>query len=229
MPTYTEANNDIQDTFYKAWLPRAVVYENVGGEKPLDEKEPYARPTVRHFTGGQDSLIGGLVGDTNEPNRPNVRRYRRTGLFTAQVFSILAAGLGSSSNKGNREYIYSLSAVENLPVSMPDTIWDYKEPVSPWTTEIPKITDAERFLFRAHRAVPKDVSIGDMVVDIWTAPVSFSEPAYILAQCVSDAFEGIRTRNDIWFRNVRIREIGSSRKVWFQTNVLADFEYTEVK
>jgi hypothetical protein len=43
------------------------------------------------------------------------------------------------------------------------------------------------------------------------------------------AFEGVTTSpGRIMFRNVRINEVGQDGQ-WFQVNVLADFEYDEVK
>ena len=147
MATYSEANDKIQKTFFDVWQPRVVIYESAEGSKPDDVTLTWARPTVQHFTGNQDSLIGGLVGDIGEPDRPNVRRYRRGGVFTAQIF----------------------------------------------------------------------VPIGKGLVE-----------GYELSNLVSDAFEGTSTPSDVWFRNVRLREIGPDGE-WFQTNVLADFEYTEIK
>jgi len=45
-----------------------------------------------------------------------------------------------------------------------------------------------------------------------------------LAKIAEDAFEGKTTINNIWFRNVRIIEVGVEGP-WYQANVLADFEY----
>lgn len=42
------------------------------------------------------------------------------------------------------------------------------------------------------------------------------------------AFEGRSTASGIWFRYVRADEVGPDG-VWFQTNVLASFEYDEVR
>ncbi len=50
----------------------------------------------------------------------------------------------------------------------------------------------------------------------------------VLSSIVRNAFEGKTTSKDIIFRNVSIREIGESEK-WFQTNVVAEFEYDEIK
>jgi len=48
-----------------------------------------------------------------------------------------------------------------------------------------------------------------------------------LAKVAADAFEG-QNNGDIWFRNVRINEIGPDGDR-FQTNVLIDFTYDEIK
>lgn len=47
-------------------------------------------------------------------------------------------------------------------------------------------------------------------------------------QAVLDAFEGIHTENGVWFRNVRVAEQGQSG-IWYKANVLADFEYDQLK
>ncbi|AAT69471.1 gp77 [Alphaproteobacteria phage PhiJL001] len=47
-----------------------------------------------------------------------------------------------------------------------------------------------------------------------------------LAKVAVDAFQGQSTPGGIWFRNVRLVEVGQDGK-WFQNNVVADFEYTE--
>lgn len=47
-----------------------------------------------------------------------------------------------------------------------------------------------------------------------------------LSKVCLDAFQGKSTPGGVWFRNVRLNEIGHDGD-WFQSNVLADFEYTE--
>lgn len=50
-----------------------------------------------------------------------------------------------------------------------------------------------------------------------------------LSEIVQGAFEGVRTSpGGVIFRAVNAVEIGKSKE-WFQTNVLAQFEYDEVK
>lgn len=49
------------------------------------------------------------------------------------------------------------------------------------------------------------------------------------AKVARDAYEGSATDSGIWFRRVRSREIGPEPGGWYQINVVADFEYDEVK
>ena len=49
-----------------------------------------------------------------------------------------------------------------------------------------------------------------------------------LTKIAADAFEGVDTPNGVWFRRVRVNHIGQTGE-WFQTNLLADFFYDEVK
>lgn len=55
--------------------------------------------------------------------------------------------------------------------------------------------------------------------------LTFAENAAIIAR---DAFEGVGTDSGIWFRNVRIQEIGLSG-AWYQMNVVIEFSYDEIR
>lgn len=52
--------------------------------------------------------------------------------------------------------------------------------------------------------------------------------AYELARVSANAYEGKSSPNGVWFRDVRIQEIGRDGD-WFQVNMLAEFEYYETK
>ena len=69
---------------------------------------------------------------------------------------------------------------------------------------------------------------GVVIVTINTPSGSGLSTAYALAKVVADAYEGVSSPNGVWFRNVRINELGRDG-TFFQTNVLIDFEYTEIK
>ena len=48
-----------------------------------------------------------------------------------------------------------------------------------------------------------------------------------LAKIAVDAFQGKKTAGGVNFTNVRLNEIGQDG-IWFQSNILADFDYCEV-
>jgi hypothetical protein len=49
-----------------------------------------------------------------------------------------------------------------------------------------------------------------------------------LPKVIQDAFEGVATASGVWFRDVTVNEIGPDGD-FFQTNIVAFFEYDEVK
>ena len=69
---------------------------------------------------------------------------------------------------------------------------------------------------------------GLVVVEIYSEPgkgLSQQDPLAIL---VLNAFEGQTTPGAVWFRNVRYNEVGRDGK-WNRVNVIADFEYDQIK
>jgi hypothetical protein len=51
---------------------------------------------------------------------------------------------------------------------------------------------------------------------------------YTLGKVVADAFEGKATPLQVWFRNVKLNEVGPSGE-WYQFNATMEFNYDEVK
>ena len=71
--------------------------------------------------------------------------------------------------------------------------------------------------------------IGIVVVQVFTPYGGGLTANDIFAKVAVDAFEGKSTAPDaVTFSNVRSNEIGQSGD-WFQTNVIAEFEYDEIK
>lgn len=68
---------------------------------------------------------------------------------------------------------------------------------------------------------------GIVLVTINIPSTSGLSEAYNLAKVVTDAFEG-SSSSGVWFRNVRINELGREGS-FFQTNVVIEFEYYETK
>lgn len=69
---------------------------------------------------------------------------------------------------------------------------------------------------------------GVVTVQIFTPAGEGLTRSYDLAKVAADAFEGRATPGGVWFRSVRIREIGPDGN-WYQINVVADFQYNEAK
>lgn len=70
---------------------------------------------------------------------------------------------------------------------------------------------------------------GIITVQIFTLSNQGLATADVFAKVALDAFEGSNTAPDeIHFRNARINEVGEDGP-WFQTNVLVDFDYDEIK
>jgi hypothetical protein len=66
---------------------------------------------------------------------------------------------------------------------------------------------------------------GIIVVQVFS-PVGGFSIGENLAIIGKTAFQGQRTTSGVWFRNVRVQEIGFDG-TWNQTNVVAEFEYDD--
>jgi hypothetical protein len=69
---------------------------------------------------------------------------------------------------------------------------------------------------------------GGLTVQIFTKSGEGLSNGHALTKIVQDAFEGQSTSDGIWFRNVRVNEVGPDGD-WYQINVLVDFTYDEIK
>lgn len=69
---------------------------------------------------------------------------------------------------------------------------------------------------------------GTAIASIFTPTGNGLSDSYILAKVVADAYEGQKSDNGVWFRNVRLQEVGRESQ-FYHVNVLIDFEYNETK
>lgn len=69
---------------------------------------------------------------------------------------------------------------------------------------------------------------GLLTVQIFTPAGAGLQQSDVLAKVVSDALEGKATPGGVWFRQVRLKEVGPDG-AFFQLNVTANFEYSEAK
>jgi len=118
------------------------------------------------------------------------------------------------------------------------TAWDAQGTVPPvlyWdrATQPPTSGDWARITLRhtsgGNAAISNRFFVreGLVTVQLFTNFGEGLSSADLMSKVVSDAFQGQQTAGGVWFRNVRVNEIGQDGE-WFQTNVLIDFEYNEV-
>lgn len=69
---------------------------------------------------------------------------------------------------------------------------------------------------------------GFVSVSVFTPTSTGLSMSGSIAMILLNALEGVSTPSSVWFRNVRISEVGADG-AWYQMNVLADFNYDEVK
>lgn len=69
---------------------------------------------------------------------------------------------------------------------------------------------------------------GVVTVQLFGLAGSGLSTVHPLVMLAVDAFEGKSTAGAVWFRNVRAIE-GPSEDKWVEVNVLADFEYSQIK
>lgn len=69
---------------------------------------------------------------------------------------------------------------------------------------------------------------GDLTIQIFIVAGKGLQEFYNLAKVVSDAYEGSASPGGVWFRNIRINEVGRDGE-FHQNNVKIDFEYDEIK
>lgn len=69
---------------------------------------------------------------------------------------------------------------------------------------------------------------GILTVQVFTPVGKGLQDYYGLAKVVVDAYEGHSTPGGVWFRDTRIAEVGRDGK-FFQSNVLTNFQYDEIK
>jgi Bacteriophage related domain of unknown function len=69
---------------------------------------------------------------------------------------------------------------------------------------------------------------GIIFLQIFTRVGKGLQESYQLAKVLADAFEGQSSPKGVWFRNVRINEVGKDG-TFSQTNVTVEFQYNEVK
>lgn len=109
-----------------------------------------------------------------------------------------------------------------------DDVRDQRETdQSPWATVMVRHA-AGRQNNLGGRGNRSFLRLGVIIVTIHTPSASGLSDGYQLAKVVADAYEGASSPNGVWFRNVRLNELGRDG-TFYRMNVLVDFEYNETK
>lgn len=69
---------------------------------------------------------------------------------------------------------------------------------------------------------------GFVRVEVYSRITKGLQESYQLAKVVADAYEGKSSDNGVWFRRVRITEMGKDG-IFNRVDVIADFDYHETK
>lgn len=110
----------------------------------------------------------------------------------------------------------------------PDKVGEKPPTRSPWARTTLRHTDGGQSTLANHQGLQRFRRDGILTVQIFTPVGEGTERSYDLAKVISDALEGTTTAKGVWFRNVRLKEIGSDTP-WFQVNINSDFYYEELK
>jgi len=70
--------------------------------------------------------------------------------------------------------------------------------------------------------------LGLIIIEIFTPLGTGGVLADKLAKIAKDAYEGKYSPGGVWFRNVRLNEVGASG-AWWKNNIIVEFEYDEIK
>ena len=116
--------------------------------------------------------------------------------------------------------------------SYPIRYWDTADaasPATPWARATVRLQDGAQATLSSDTGARRFRRFGLVTVQIFTEWGKNTTLKYTLTKIVSEAFEGVTTSpGRVIFRNVRVNEVGQDGQ-WFQTNVLADFEYDEIR
>ena len=116
---------------------------------------------------------------------------------------------------------------KNLPVQYPDVRFDPPDDGAWARLTIQHTQGGETSLTNANGQRVYG-HVGIVTVQVFTPSGEGQTLSDTLAMIVANAYRGTRTTGGAVFRNVRTIEVGQTG-AWFQVNVTADFDYTEVR
>jgi Bacteriophage related domain of unknown function len=123
--------------------------------------------------------------------------------------------------------IINAAWADNGPVQWPDMVNPDIPPAGSWIRVTLRHQTGEQVSLSDASAKKRWSRVGTVWIQVFTLPGDGGELNYQLSHTMATAFEGVATSGGIWFRNVRLNEIGPSNG-YTQSNVLVEFEYDEI-
>jgi len=100
--------------------------------------------------------------------------------------------------------------------------------LTPWARVILRHTTAGQGSLSGPQGTRMFERQGILTIQIFVPPGKGLAEAVDLPKIIQDAYEGEETANGAWFRDVVVNEIGPDGD-FYRTNVIALFEYDEIK
>lgn len=124
----------------------------------------------------------------------------------------------------------ALTKVTDAQIEWPDKGFEKPKPPAPWLRVALKHNPSVggQASLAGDSGKRRYRRLGTLYVQVFTPVGEGLSANYQLCKIIADALEGVSTPRGVWFRNTRITEIGPTDD-WQQINVMADFEYDEVK
>lgn len=120
------------------------------------------------------------------------------------------------------------SASKDYPIRYWDVAYE-GDPDTPWVRVTVRHEDGRQVTLSNEAGARRFRHFGVITVQVFTKYGTGLTLNDQLVRITKNAFEGaVTSPGRVIFRNVRVNEVGQDGQ-WFQTNVLADFEYDEVR
>jgi len=97
----------------------------------------------------------------------------------------------------------------------------------PWARVIVQHVTGNQASLRGGIGTRRFRATGFITCQIFTPIGDGSVASYDVGQSIQDAFR-VAQHSNLWFKNIRFREVDSGDAVFVQTNVIADFSYDDV-
>jgi len=99
---------------------------------------------------------------------------------------------------------------------------------TPWARVVLRHTDSDQASLSGANGTQRWERTGLLTVQIFTPPGKGLAESTDLPTIIQNAYEGQTTASGAWFRDVAVNEVGPDGD-FYQTNVVAIFEYDEIK